>query len=150
MDRRRICDGSEELRVLKERLHMAKVNKERLQKWWTKLPKSLPQALKAFDCCRSAPNSSSKSRPRAASTLLSILRKLVDRCEKRRIASPATCWLNIWRTRGWSSRKLGSTERLELLTRCSGAGSATAMHDMTRSWSTNWTSKRKGSESASR
>ncbi|CAE7626395.1 MNS1 [Symbiodinium sp. CCMP2456] len=31
MDRRRICDGSEELRVLKERLHMAKVNKERAQ-----------------------------------------------------------------------------------------------------------------------
>eukprot|EP00439_Symbiodinium_sp_Y106_P004662 s6408_g1.t1 len=29
MDRRRICDGSEELRQLKERLHMAKVNKER-------------------------------------------------------------------------------------------------------------------------
>ena len=29
MDRRRICDGSEELRALKERLHMAKVNKER-------------------------------------------------------------------------------------------------------------------------
>lgn len=28
MDRRRICDGSEELRALKERLHMAKVNKE--------------------------------------------------------------------------------------------------------------------------
>jgi len=31
MDRRRICDGSEELRSLKERLHMAKVNKERAQ-----------------------------------------------------------------------------------------------------------------------
>merc|ERR1712203_794054 len=31
MDRRRICDGSEELRALKERLHMAKVNKERSQ-----------------------------------------------------------------------------------------------------------------------
>ncbi|CAE7618567.1 MNS1 [Symbiodinium natans] len=31
MDRRRICDGSEELRALKERLHMAKVNKERAQ-----------------------------------------------------------------------------------------------------------------------
>ncbi|CAE8632917.1 unnamed protein product [Polarella glacialis] len=29
MDRRRICDGSEELRALKERLHLAKVNKER-------------------------------------------------------------------------------------------------------------------------
>ena len=29
MDRRRICDGSEELRTLKERLHMAKVNKAR-------------------------------------------------------------------------------------------------------------------------
>jgi len=29
MDRRRICDGSEELRSLKERLHVAKVNKER-------------------------------------------------------------------------------------------------------------------------
>jgi len=29
MDKRRICDGSEELRALKERLHMAKVNKER-------------------------------------------------------------------------------------------------------------------------
>ncbi len=28
MDRRRICDGSDELRALKERLHMAKVNKE--------------------------------------------------------------------------------------------------------------------------
>ena len=27
MDKRRICDGSEELRQLKERLHMAKVNK---------------------------------------------------------------------------------------------------------------------------
>jgi len=31
MDRRRICDGSEELRSLKERLHVAKVNKERAQ-----------------------------------------------------------------------------------------------------------------------
>eukprot|EP00429_Kryptoperidinium_foliaceum_P053635 CAMPEP_0176094386 /NCGR_PEP_ID=MMETSP0120_2-20121206/47298_1 /TAXON_ID=160619 /ORGANISM="Kryptoperidinium foliaceum, Strain CCMP 1326" /LENGTH=481 /DNA_ID=CAMNT_0017428329 /DNA_START=94 /DNA_END=1539 /DNA_ORIENTATION=+ len=31
MDRRRVCDGSEELRALKERLHMAKVNKERAQ-----------------------------------------------------------------------------------------------------------------------
>lgn len=31
MDRRRICDGSEELRALKERLHAAKVNKERAQ-----------------------------------------------------------------------------------------------------------------------
>mmetsp|Transcript_9882 Transcript_9882/g.20974 ORF Transcript_9882/g.20974 Transcript_9882/m.20974 type:complete len:480 (-) Transcript_9882:195-1634(-) len=31
MDKRRICDGSEELRGLKERLHMAKVNKERAQ-----------------------------------------------------------------------------------------------------------------------
>jgi len=31
MDKRRICDGSEELRALKERLHMAKVNKERAQ-----------------------------------------------------------------------------------------------------------------------
>lgn len=31
MDKRRICDGSEELRALKERLHMAKVNKERSQ-----------------------------------------------------------------------------------------------------------------------
>lgn len=31
MDRRRICDGSEELRALKEKLHMAKVNKERAQ-----------------------------------------------------------------------------------------------------------------------
>eukprot|EP00405_Crypthecodinium_cohnii_P019700 CAMPEP_0206476006 /NCGR_PEP_ID=MMETSP0324_2-20121206/34440_1 /ASSEMBLY_ACC=CAM_ASM_000836 /TAXON_ID=2866 /ORGANISM="Crypthecodinium cohnii, Strain Seligo" /LENGTH=466 /DNA_ID=CAMNT_0053951517 /DNA_START=78 /DNA_END=1478 /DNA_ORIENTATION=- len=31
MERRRICDGSEELRALKERLHMAKVNKERAQ-----------------------------------------------------------------------------------------------------------------------
>merc|ERR1719399_1040704 len=30
-DRRRICDGSEELRALKERLHAAKVNKERAQ-----------------------------------------------------------------------------------------------------------------------
>merc|ERR1711920_1077852 len=30
-DKRRICDGSEELRALKERLHMAKVNKERAQ-----------------------------------------------------------------------------------------------------------------------
>jgi len=29
MDKRRICDGSEELRALKERLHGAKVNKER-------------------------------------------------------------------------------------------------------------------------
>jgi len=29
MEKRRICDGSEELRRLKERLHMAKVNKER-------------------------------------------------------------------------------------------------------------------------
>lgn len=29
MDRRRICDGSEDLRALKERLHAAKVNKER-------------------------------------------------------------------------------------------------------------------------
>eukprot|EP00747_Dinoflagellata_sp_TGD_P162292 gnl/TRDRNA2_/TRDRNA2_179731_c0_seq1.p1 gnl/TRDRNA2_/TRDRNA2_179731_c0~~gnl/TRDRNA2_/TRDRNA2_179731_c0_seq1.p1 ORF type:complete len:511 (+),score=169.32 gnl/TRDRNA2_/TRDRNA2_179731_c0_seq1:103-1533(+) len=29
MDRKRICDGSEELRALKERLHAAKVNKER-------------------------------------------------------------------------------------------------------------------------
>merc|ERR1719491_1866863 len=29
MEKRRICDGSEELRSLKERLHMAKVNKER-------------------------------------------------------------------------------------------------------------------------
>lgn len=31
MHKRRICDGSEELRVLKERLHAAKVNKERAQ-----------------------------------------------------------------------------------------------------------------------
>lgn len=31
MDKKRICDGSEELRQLKERLHMAKVNKERAQ-----------------------------------------------------------------------------------------------------------------------
>jgi len=31
MDRRRICDGSEELRALKERLHVAKCNKERAQ-----------------------------------------------------------------------------------------------------------------------
>lgn len=31
MHRRRICDGSEELRALKERLHAAKVNKERAQ-----------------------------------------------------------------------------------------------------------------------
>lgn len=31
MDKRRICDGSDELRALKERLHMAKVNKERAQ-----------------------------------------------------------------------------------------------------------------------
>merc|ERR1719201_2861029 len=31
MDRRRICDGSEELRALKEKLHGAKVNKERAQ-----------------------------------------------------------------------------------------------------------------------
>lgn len=31
MDRKRICDGSEELRQLKEKLHMAKVNKERAQ-----------------------------------------------------------------------------------------------------------------------
>merc|ERR1712187_895580 len=31
MNRRRICDGSEELRALKERLHAAKVNKERSQ-----------------------------------------------------------------------------------------------------------------------
>merc|ERR1712039_137417 len=31
MDKRRICDGSEELRALKERLHLAKVNKERSQ-----------------------------------------------------------------------------------------------------------------------
>lgn len=31
MDKRRICDGSEELRALKERLHAAKVNKERAQ-----------------------------------------------------------------------------------------------------------------------
>lgn len=31
MEKRRICDGSEELRALKERLHMAKVNKERAQ-----------------------------------------------------------------------------------------------------------------------
>jgi len=30
-DRRRICDGSEELRALKEKLHSAKVNKERAQ-----------------------------------------------------------------------------------------------------------------------
>jgi len=30
-DRRRICDGSEELRALKERLHAAKINKERAQ-----------------------------------------------------------------------------------------------------------------------
>lgn len=30
-DRKRICDGSEELRALKERLHAAKVNKERAQ-----------------------------------------------------------------------------------------------------------------------
>mmetsp|Transcript_46710 Transcript_46710/g.104995 ORF Transcript_46710/g.104995 Transcript_46710/m.104995 type:complete len:475 (+) Transcript_46710:41-1465(+) len=29
MDKKRICDGSEELRALKERLHVAKVNKER-------------------------------------------------------------------------------------------------------------------------
>jgi len=34
MDRRRICDGSEELRALKERLHAAKVNKERAQQLW--------------------------------------------------------------------------------------------------------------------
>lgn len=31
MHKRRICDGSEELRLLKERLHAAKVNKERAQ-----------------------------------------------------------------------------------------------------------------------
>merc|ERR1719408_651862 len=31
MHKRRICDGSEELRALKERLHAAKVNKERAQ-----------------------------------------------------------------------------------------------------------------------
>merc|ERR1712061_894433 len=31
MEKKRICDGSEELRALKERLHMAKVNKERAQ-----------------------------------------------------------------------------------------------------------------------
>mmetsp|Transcript_76074 Transcript_76074/g.211483 ORF Transcript_76074/g.211483 Transcript_76074/m.211483 type:complete len:496 (-) Transcript_76074:210-1697(-) len=31
MNKRRICDGSEELRALKERLHAAKVNKERAQ-----------------------------------------------------------------------------------------------------------------------
>jgi hypothetical protein len=31
MHKRRICDGSEELRVLKERLHAAKVNRERAQ-----------------------------------------------------------------------------------------------------------------------
>jgi len=31
MDKRRICDGSEELRTLKERLHAAQVNKERAQ-----------------------------------------------------------------------------------------------------------------------
>jgi len=31
MDKKRICDGSEELRQLKDRLHMAKVNKERAQ-----------------------------------------------------------------------------------------------------------------------
>jgi len=31
MDRRRMCDGSEELRALKEKLHSAKVNKERAQ-----------------------------------------------------------------------------------------------------------------------
>jgi len=30
-DKRRVCDGSEELRALKERLHMAKVNKDRAQ-----------------------------------------------------------------------------------------------------------------------
>lgn len=34
MDRRRIIDGSEELRALKERLHGAKVNKERAQQLW--------------------------------------------------------------------------------------------------------------------
>ena len=33
MDKRRICDGSEELRALKERLHMAKVNKEQTVFW---------------------------------------------------------------------------------------------------------------------
>merc|ERR1719454_2662490 len=33
-DRRRVCDGSEELRALKERLHAAKVNKERAQQLW--------------------------------------------------------------------------------------------------------------------
>jgi len=31
MDKRRVCDGSEELRALKERLHAGKVNKERAQ-----------------------------------------------------------------------------------------------------------------------
>merc|ERR1719408_475095 len=31
MHKRRVCDGSEELRALKERLHAAKVNKERAQ-----------------------------------------------------------------------------------------------------------------------
>mmetsp|Transcript_59016 Transcript_59016/g.191093 ORF Transcript_59016/g.191093 Transcript_59016/m.191093 type:complete len:480 (+) Transcript_59016:170-1609(+) len=31
MEKRRICNGSEELRALKDRLHMAKVNKERAQ-----------------------------------------------------------------------------------------------------------------------
>jgi len=31
MDRRRVCDGSEELRALKEKLHGAKINKERAQ-----------------------------------------------------------------------------------------------------------------------
>jgi len=34
MNKRRICDGSEELRALKERLHAAKVNKERAQQLW--------------------------------------------------------------------------------------------------------------------
>lgn len=33
-DRRRIIDGSEELRALKEKLHSAKVNKERAQQLW--------------------------------------------------------------------------------------------------------------------
>lgn len=36
MNKRRICDGSEELRALKERLHAAKVNKERAQQLFQK------------------------------------------------------------------------------------------------------------------
>ena len=62
MDRRRICDGSEELRVLKERLHMAKVNKDGADCVYSAADKPLHPFLLTL-IARSVPNSCWKSRP---------------------------------------------------------------------------------------